>query len=510
MAVSQPRRKGTRLNAFSLTVWLMPIVAMTALELQTRSDEVSLAHREVFWNIRFFWLVYLLLGLMMTFTVFWAVRRSYLWRAGKPVPRMDEIPTRLKNAFVLGLMQKKVRRDPLAALAHICVSSSIFVLFLVTATLFVDHYAPGVLGHFLHGPRYLGYSLVADVFGFIGIFGLGIFAYMRIAGRKRLRWDVRPEDAFIWGSTLTLILTGFAVEGLRIFADEINEHEFWSYWSPGGWLVAKFVDLFGTNERTAEVIHASIYWVHIPLAFVWMAVLARTKLSHVITAPANAFFKSTKPVGRLEPIKDFDPTPNLAASEMKLSALAAIGPNTLLVDERTDNVAKIYKVDLSKATNILGTKWDDPATAPLLAKRFCPSCMTSTGSPSPGVASYTAGTWISTVRAGRRPVRSRTSRRRCRWLSALPATVVDAERDYLKAIAKLSKDVESERGSLDPVLRNKLERPLTAIDQNILTAREAVRKNPNDPTAVLNMFAAYDNKMDVLQQLARYQVAQNR
>ncbi|HQR37193.1 MAG TPA: zf-HC2 domain-containing protein [Blastocatellia bacterium] len=95
-------------------------------------------------------------------------------------------------------------------------------------------------------------------------------------------------------------------------------------------------------------------------------------------------------------------------------------------------------------------------------------------------------------------------------VSALPATVVDAERDYLKAIAKLSKDVESERGSLDPVLRNKLERPLTAIDQNILTAREAVRKNPNDPTAVLNMFAAYDNKMDVLQQLARYQVAQNR
>ncbi|MFN8497461.1 MAG: esterase-like activity of phytase family protein [Anaerolineae bacterium] len=71
-------------------------------------------------------------------------------------------------------------------------------------------------------------------------------------------------------------------------------------------------------------------------------------------------------VYRFEPIKDFDPTPNLAASEMKLSALAAIGPNTLLVDERTDNVAKIYKVDLSKATNILGTKWDDPATVPSL------------------------------------------------------------------------------------------------------------------------------------------------
>ena len=95
-------------------------------------------------------------------------------------------------------------------------------------------------------------------------------------------------------------------------------------------------------------------------------------------------------------------------------------------------------------------------------------------------------------------------------VSALPATVVDAERDYLKAIAALSKDVERGRGDLDPVLRNKLERPLTSIDQNIVAAREAVRKNPNDTTAVLNMFAAYDNKVDVLQQLARYQVAQNR
>jgi len=71
-------------------------------------------------------------------------------------------------------------------------------------------------------------------------------------------------------------------------------------------------------------------------------------------------------VYRFDAIKDFDPQPNLAASEMKISAMAFVNPTTLLVDERTDWVAKMYLVDLSKATNILGSKWDDEKTTPTL------------------------------------------------------------------------------------------------------------------------------------------------
>ena len=51
---------------------------------------------------------------------------------------------------------------------------------------------------------------------------------------------------------------------------------------------------------------------------------------------------------------------------MKLSAVVALNPNTLLILERTDLVAKLYTVDLSRATNILGSKWDDPKTSPAL------------------------------------------------------------------------------------------------------------------------------------------------
>ena len=51
-----------------------------------------------------------------------------------------------------------------------------------------------------------------------------------------------------------------------------------------------------------------------------------------------------------------------------------------LVLERTDAVAKIYKVDVRHATNILGSKWDLFATSPSLESlaQFVPASSTDT------------------------------------------------------------------------------------------------------------------------------------
>jgi hypothetical protein len=54
------------------------------------------------------------------------------------------------------------------------------------------------------------------------------------------------------------------------------------------------------------------------------------------------------------------------SDEMKVSGLIAVSPTMLLVLERTDLVAKLYLVDLSKADNILGSAWDDAKTTPSL------------------------------------------------------------------------------------------------------------------------------------------------
>jgi hypothetical protein len=69
---------------------------------------------------------------------------------------------------------------------------------------------------------------------------------------------------------------------------------------------------------------------------------------------------------RFDMAKEFDPDPKTKADDMKLSAVVFLNPTNLLVLERTDLVAKLYSVDLGKATNILATKWDDPKTNPTL------------------------------------------------------------------------------------------------------------------------------------------------
>lgn len=68
---------------------------------------------------------------------------------------------------------------------------------------------------------------------------------------------------------------------------------------------------------------------------------------------------------QLEPFAAFDPRAN-EQPDMKISGLVAVTPTRLLVLERTDDVASVYAVDLSQATNLLGSAWDDPATMPSL------------------------------------------------------------------------------------------------------------------------------------------------
>ena len=53
-------------------------------------------------------------------------------------------------------------------------------------------------------------------------------------------------------------------------------------------------------------------------------------------------------------------------SAVRISEMSALGPDRLLVLERTDNITRIHEIALAGATNILGSKWDDLATSPTL------------------------------------------------------------------------------------------------------------------------------------------------
>lgn len=53
-------------------------------------------------------------------------------------------------------------------------------------------------------------------------------------------------------------------------------------------------------------------------------------------------------------------------SSLRVSEMTGLGHEHFLTDERTDQIAKLFEISLDGATNILGSKWDDPATSPTL------------------------------------------------------------------------------------------------------------------------------------------------
>ncbi|TDD51271.1 esterase-like activity of phytase family protein [Kribbella antibiotica] len=70
-------------------------------------------------------------------------------------------------------------------------------------------------------------------------------------------------------------------------------------------------------------------------------------------------------VYRFDPVGVVDPG-ETDTSALKISSVIAVGRETLLVQERTDNAARLHRVVLRDCDNILGTAWDAAATTPSL------------------------------------------------------------------------------------------------------------------------------------------------
>jgi hypothetical protein len=71
-------------------------------------------------------------------------------------------------------------------------------------------------------------------------------------------------------------------------------------------------------------------------------------------------------VYRFEAIRSLDPSKKADPEDIKVSAMVLCDDGRLLVLERTGRVARLYLADMSEATNIFGTIWDDLTMRPSL------------------------------------------------------------------------------------------------------------------------------------------------
>jgi hypothetical protein len=81
------------------------------------------------------------------------------------------------------------------------------------------------------------------------------------------------------------------------------------------------------------------------------------------------------------------------------------------------------------------------------------------------------------------------------------------EGQYQKAFPKLNEAIKAQ-APLPPSLRVDYEYNLALIDNSIITTRQIARKNPNDPLATQFMLAAYQSKIDLMNQVAQARVSE--
>ncbi len=239
------------------------------------------ATREVFWNIQYTWLVYVLM--VPTLAVFgWGfwlkIRR---WRAGQPAARFDRIGERLQLFLRNAAFQGRTIKSRYAGLFHSLVYTGFIVLFLATTVVAIHHDTPL---HIMKGHFYLIFqSLIVDIFGLFVLVGVALAAVRRwVAKPAKLIYN--DEASWILVSIFVMALTGFIVEGWRIAVTD----DVWAAWSPVGNLFARASDPL-MSDAAMQTGHVVIWWFHLLVAFGFIAWVPFSKMSHVFTAPLNIF-----------------------------------------------------------------------------------------------------------------------------------------------------------------------------------------------------------------------------
>jgi Fe-S oxidoreductase/nitrate reductase gamma subunit len=263
--------------------------------------------REVFWNVPFHEITYVIAAVAILAAVILFVRRILRWRLGKPEGRTDQIPRRFANLITGGLLQTRTWRSAYPGAFHGLVFWGFFVLFVGTVTLTgYEHFGIPVV----QGTFYLIFSLILDVFGLLVLIGLVLAAVRRYVIRPP-EVDNKPVDLLILFLLGSIIATGFLVESFRIAYFK----EPYEAYSVVGWFVAK--PFWGLSDALLRWLHFGFWLGHFVLSLLFFILLPTTKLFHVFAAPAAAFFSNLRHPGEVKPTGDLETADKFGTTTLK-------------------------------------------------------------------------------------------------------------------------------------------------------------------------------------------------
>jgi len=261
------------------------------------------ATREIYWNVGHGVVLPMYFFAALAFAIFGygCYRRLPLYRLGKPLERLDQLPRRIGMLAGRVLSQSKVLRVLDPGSLHALFFWGFGLLFIGTLLIMAQadllHPLFGIV--FLKGAFYEGYSLVLDLAGLVALLMLGGLLVRRFFVKPNGLESIR-DDYVVHSLLFAIIVTGFVTEGVRMAATEIGKNPELARFSPIGLWVGGF--FLSHTQASLSQIHKALWWVHFFLAMGFIAAIPYTKLRHLITTSANYLFSDLGPKGALSTI----------------------------------------------------------------------------------------------------------------------------------------------------------------------------------------------------------------
>lgn len=262
------------------------------------------ATRQLFWNTGGEGIMYFCAFISILIFVIGFAKKFRNWQQGRRIC-FDNISLRVRTFFIDVIKHdKNIFKGTFRRLMHSGIFYGFIVLLIGTSMIAiqVDFKIP-----LFFGIKYLVISLLMDIFGLLAMVGIGMAAYKRYIA-KRDYSDYTLDDAILLILVFIILLTGFILEGLRIYVNG----DIWARWTPVGLFFSVIVQISGLSVQSARSLHAGLWYFHMLLAFGFIAYIPYSKLFHMFASSLNIFLKPSSALGALttvdiinDQVKDF-------------------------------------------------------------------------------------------------------------------------------------------------------------------------------------------------------------
>lgn len=239
----------------------------------------------------------------------WRVWRLFqLLRSGAAERRSGDTTTRIVRFVKLVLFQSKMFERPGIGVAHFL----IFWGFNLLTFGALERLGAGVLGDFRIPMIGRAHWFIAanDTLSAIVILSIGFAAFRRL--RLRPWYLTSLPDAFIIIASISGHLSALLISEAFAGAAFGTAGE---YWSPAGLALGPALSTLGRPVTTAGYVF--FWWLDILIILFLVTYIPLSKHFHIITAPFNVYFKSTRPKGELRAIENIEEAEHFGVSKVK-------------------------------------------------------------------------------------------------------------------------------------------------------------------------------------------------